>query len=220
MTPAPTRGHAGRHEYRSRAPRTPDNRRRRRHRRHEGLRHRRRRGPRPRRRDRLVRDRQVHGDHGPVRIRQVDAAALPRRPRRTDIGRDLRRRHLSGRARRQAAHRAPPHQDRLRLPGVQPDPDAHRRREHPPADDARRRDRRRRVDRPGHHHGRTRRPAAPPPERALRRAAATGRRGASARRHAPTSSSPTSRPATSTPPPAPRSSTSCGVRFASSARPS
>ena len=148
--------------------------------------------------DRRVRDRQVHRDHGPVRVGQVDAAALPGRARHADVGGHLHRRHVSRLARRQGPDRAAPHAGRVRVPGLQPDPDAHGRREHQAADDARRRDRRHGVDRPGRRRpsasatgsstGRASSPAAsssasPSPARSRR-----GRR----------SSSPTSRPATST----------------------
>ena len=55
------------------------------------------------------------------------------------VGRRLHRRHVSRVAERQGAHRTAPHQGRVRLPGVQPDPHADRRGEHQAADDARRR---------------------------------------------------------------------------------
>ena len=56
-------------------PRRPTDRRR------QGLRHRRHRGPRARRRDRRPPGRPLHRGHGPVRLRQEHADALPRRPR-------------------------------------------------------------------------------------------------------------------------------------------
>ena len=151
--------------------------RRRRRRRRQVLRHRRCPGPGPRRRHGGLREGQVHGHHGPVRIGQVDPAALPCRSRHADLGRHLHRRHVSRVAERQGTHRTAPHQGRLRLPGVQPDPHADGRREHQAADDARRRRGRPGVDRSGRHHRGPGQPAEAPAERTLRRPAATrGRR--------------------------------------------
>ena len=97
----------------------------------------------------------------------------------------------------------------LRLPGVQPDPDAHRQGEHHAAADARRRAGRRAVDRPRHRHGRAR-------SRASRTGRASCPAASSSASPSPApspagrrSSSPTSPPATSTPTPAARSCGSC-----------
>ena len=90
-------------------------------------------GRRPGRGLRRVPAGRVHRDHGPVRVRQVDADALHGRP-----GHGLRRlgphrRHRADRAEGQEAHPAAPGQDRLHLPGVQPAADADRPGEHHPA---------------------------------------------------------------------------------------
>ena len=104
-------------------------------RRREGLRQGRGRGPGPRRRHRRLRGRPLHRHHGPVGLGQVDADAQPRRARhahrraRCAIG-DTDLAH----AQRPQAHAAAPRPRRLRLPGVQPRPDAHRGREHHAAD--------------------------------------------------------------------------------------
>ena len=111
-------------------------------------------------------------------------------------------------------------QGRLHLPGLQPDPDAHRPREHHAAADARRRRRRQGVDRRGRHDGRAGRPAEAPSERAVRRPAAARRRGARPGRPA---GHHLRRRADGQPrlaAPAPRSSTSCAAPCASTARPS
>ena len=78
-----------------------------------------------------VRRRAVHRHHGPVGLGQVDADALRRRPRLAHLAaRSSSATSTSARCRRQAAHAAAPRPDRLRVPGVQPDPDAERHREH------------------------------------------------------------------------------------------
>ena len=71
--------------------------------------------------------------HGPVRLRQVDADAHPRRPRQADLGDGDDRRHRDHDARRLAAHAAPPRAHRLRLPVLQPAADARRGGERRPA---------------------------------------------------------------------------------------
>ena len=176
------------------------------------------RGARARRCRRRVRARALHRDHGPVRLGQVDVAALHRRPRPAHERRGVPRRRRARAALREAAHEGPPRQDRVRLPGVQPDPDAHRAREHHAADGARGPRPRQGVARPRDRHGRPPRPADAPAVGALRRPAATRRRRPRARERARRSSSPTSRPATSTRRPAPRSSQFMRRRSPSSAR--
>ena len=81
---------------------------------------------------RLDRDRggRVDGDHGSVGVGQVHAPALPGRARPADAGKGLHRRRRSHDAQRQTADPAAARQGRVRLPGVQPDPDADRGREH------------------------------------------------------------------------------------------
>ena len=134
------------------------------------------RGPRPRPRQRRPGRRRVHRDHGPVRLGQVDAHALPGRPRqrRLRLGADRRRRAV--RAVGQEADRAAPRPDRLRLPGLQPRPDAHRAGEHHAADRDRRPHARPAVARHRHRHARPPRPARAPAERTVRRPAAARRR--------------------------------------------
>ena len=106
---------------------------------------------------------------------------------------------------REAPHADPARPHRLRVPVVQPRPDAHRAREHHAAARARGAQARPRVARPGHRHRAPRRPAQPPARRAVGWPAAA-RRGRRARCSAsPRSSSPTSPPATSTRRPARRS---------------
>ena len=121
-------------------------------------------------------------------------------------------------AQRQAAHRVAPQRGRVRLPGLQPDPDADRRGEHHAPADARRRRRRREVDRPRDRHRRPQRPPGAPAERAVRRPAAARRRRPRPGQPSRRSSSPTSRPATSTRTRAARSCSSCATPSTSSAR--
>ena len=105
----------------------------------QGLRQRRHQGRRARRGVGRVPHRRVHRDHGPVRLGQVDADALPGRrwtPPTSgqvfvgDAGPD--------RAEGQGADPAAARPDRLRLPGVQPGADADRAGEHHAADGHRR----------------------------------------------------------------------------------
>ena len=70
--------------------------------------------------------RPVHRDHGPERLRQVHADAPARRPRPPHRGQRRDRGRGHHRDGRQAAHAAPPQAHRLRVPGVQPGPDAER----------------------------------------------------------------------------------------------
>ena len=131
------------------------------------------------------------------------------------------RRHRSRRAQRPQAHPAAPRPRRVRVPVVQPHPDAHGGGEHRrcPMRLAGRRPDRRWVDEVVATVGLGARLDAPAVG-ALRRSAAA-RRGRRGRwRAGPRSSSPTSPPATSIPARAPRSSRSCGRPSASSARPS
>ena len=90
--------------------------------------------------------RPLHRHHGPVGLREVDAAALHRGPRHPDVGQGLHRRHRPEHARRHGPHVAPPRPRRVRLPGVQPGPDPDRRGEHHAAPGARRPQGRQGVD--------------------------------------------------------------------------
>ena len=106
--------------------------------RRQGLRTRGHRGAGPRRRRRRRHRGPVHGHHGPVRLRQEHVDALPRRPRHAHLGPGLHRRR---RARFAVGRRADPpaaRAGRIRLPVVQPPPDAHRSGEHHAADGPRR----------------------------------------------------------------------------------
>ena len=67
------------------------------------------------------------------RLRQVHAPQPDRRDRRADRGRDRRRRAPTRAGDRGGAHAVPPASRRLRLPVLQPDPDAHGGGEPPPA---------------------------------------------------------------------------------------
>ena len=149
-------------------------------------------------RRRRVRARRVHRDHGPVGLGQVDAAALPRRSRLAHERPGVPRRHRPQRALREGAHAGPPRPHRLRLPDVQPHPDAHRAREHHAADGAR-----------GPASPTRRGSTASSTPSACASGSRTGRRSSRAvsssaspsrarSRAGPRSSSPTSRPATST----------------------
>ena len=88
-----------------------------------------------------------------------------------------RRGRRPGHARQQGPGADPAYVDRLRLPGLQPDPGADRGRERrPPARARRRADGRRPQGRPGRaRRGRDRRPRRPVPRRDVRRPAAAGR---------------------------------------------
>ena len=141
------------------------------------LRHRRRGRHRARQRDRRPPRGPVHRDHGPLGLRQVDAAAHARRPRPAHVGPGVPRGHRDHLAQGQGAHPAASRPDRLHLPVVQPAPDHDRGREHRAADADRgtetgpalggldRRDRR------------AHRPPRPPALGALRWPAAARRRG-------------------------------------------
>ena len=153
--------------------------------------------------------RAVPGDHGPVGERQVH----PPRPRRRARPADGRL-HPGGRrrarlARRGRARPAPPGEDRLRVPGLPPDPDAHRARER----------RRSRSSSPARADASRQAPRAPRGGRAqdargplsrpsCRAASSSGSRSREPWRTARVSCSPTSRRATWTRRRAPRSSTS------------
>ena len=116
-----------------------------RHRRTPPLRRGRCRSRRARRGECLLRARPFQRDHGPVRVRQVDADAHPRRARPTHVGlRGARRRRDLG-PRRRRPDQAAPRQARLHLPVLQPDPGPHRRGEHRAAALDRRPQGRRRV---------------------------------------------------------------------------
>ena len=123
-------------------------------------------------------------DHGPVRLRQVDADAHPRRARPAhlrlrDAGRDAARQ-----PERHRDHEAAPQAHRLHLPVLQPASDAERGGEHPPAALDRRREARQGGVRGAARARRAHGPAHPPPVRALGRPAAAGRGRARARREA------------------------------------
>ena len=73
---------------------------------------------------------QLHRRDGPVGVGQVHADAHPRGPGQAHVRIGDRGRHRDRRPRRQAAHRAAPGQDRLRVPVLQPPSGAQRRGEH------------------------------------------------------------------------------------------
>ena len=184
----------------------------------EGLRQGRGRGPRARPHLRRLRPVAVHRDHGPVGLGQVDAAALPRRPRPAHVGQVL-----LGDLDISALHEKEltrVRRDRLgfifQSYNLIPTLNALENITLPMALAGQRA--RPGVARPRHRHRRPARPAQAPAVGALRRPAAARRGGPRARRAGPRSSSPTSRPATSTRRPAPRSSRSCAGRATSSAR--
>ena len=106
----------------------------------------------------LVRGR-AHRDHGPVRLGQVDAHALPGRARPADVGHGRGRRPDRQQHVRAQAHRAAPHARRVRLPGVQPGADADRAGEHHAA---------------ARHRAAARRPRAPRRRRRRRSGSRTG----------------------------------------------
>ena len=141
-------------------------------------RHGRRRAPR-----RLALDsaRRADRGHGPFGLGQVDADAHPRGPRPADARARLDRRNGIDRAQGQRADQAAPQAHRLRLPVLQPAPDAVRRGERDAAALDRRREARARVARGATGRGRARRPAPSPACGALRRPAAARRRGSRAR---------------------------------------
>ena len=116
----------------------------------------------------------------------------------------------------------PPRSHRLRLPGLQPAPDAHRRGERRPADPPRRPHERRGTE-PHRQPDRPRRASpiasatAPPSSPAVSSSASPSHARSSPSRP---SSSRTSRPATSTPARRPRCSASCATRRTTSVEPS
>ncbi|CAA9310705.1 MAG: ABC transporter, ATP-binding protein, partial [uncultured Frankineae bacterium] len=141
----------------------------------QGLRHRRHRRHRPGGRDGRVRLRLLPRGHGPVGIREVDAAALPGRARQRRQRPGARRGGLAGRHERQAADGPAPRPRRLRLPAVQPAADPDGRGEHPAPARHRGPLGRPGLVRPGRLRRRTGRPPQPPPDGAVRRPAAAGR---------------------------------------------
>ena len=160
----------------------------------------------------------VHRDHGPVGLGQVDAAALPRRPRPPHVGPGVPRRRRPQRAQREAAHAGPPRPIGFVFQAFNLIPTLDRAREHHAADVARRPQARPGVARPRSSTpsacatgSSTGRPSSPAASSSASRSRARSRAG-------PRSSSPTSRPATSTRGRAPRSSASCARRSTSSAR--
>ncbi|CAA9274172.1 MAG: ABC transporter, ATP-binding protein, partial [uncultured Corynebacteriales bacterium] len=141
----------------------------------QGVRLRQHRGGRARRGERHLPDRPVHGDHGPVRLRQVDLHALPGRPGPAHLRRGDRGRRAAVGDVGQAADHAAPRQGRLHLPAVQPAADADRRGEHHAAAGDRRPQAGQGLVRPGRHRGQPQGPAPAPADRAVRRPAAAGR---------------------------------------------
>ena len=94
-----------------------------------------------------VRARPADGRHGPVGLRQVHAHAHPRRARPADERRRHDRGHQPHDAQRHRADEAAPEAHRIRLPVLQPAPDAERRGERRPAALDRRREARQGVGR-------------------------------------------------------------------------
>ena len=90
----------------------------------QDVRHGRRRRPRARRSQRRVRARPLHRGHGTVGVGQVDADALHGRARRADVRSCLHRRRRDRAARRRGADAAAARPHRVRVPVVQPGPDA------------------------------------------------------------------------------------------------
>src|SRR6478752_612013 len=134
-----------------------------------------RRGARPARRHPYVRPRHLHRGHGPVGVRQVDAAAGRGRPRPAHERRGRDRRPAARQARRGRADPAAAYVDGLRLPVLQPARRADGVRQRGAARPARRP-----AGRPGcrtacTRRGRPGRLGAPATARALWRAAAAGR---------------------------------------------
>src|SRR5581483_3205383 len=121
------------------------------------------------------------GDHGPLRLGQVDAHASPRRTRHADRGDDLARRHGDHASLREEADAPAARHDRLRLPVLQPPADADGRGERDAAPLDRRPQGRRGVARHAARRRRHRGTPSSPPLRALGRPAAAGRRCARAR---------------------------------------
>ena len=155
--------------------------------------------------------RPVHGDHGPVGLRQVDADAPAGRARQADVGLGRDRRAGARRPRRQGPHAAAARPPRLRLPGLQPRAGADRRGEHHAAADARGPQARPGVARPADRH---RRPARPPHAPARRSSPAASSSASPWRARSctgPPWCSPTSRPATWTRTP-PRRCWACCAR--------
>ena len=101
------------------------------------LRTRRRAGARARRRHAVDGPRNVHGDHGAVGLREVDAAAARRGPGPADAGQRPPRRTRARRSQRASARPPAPRADRLRLSVLQPARRADRRAERRAAGTAR-----------------------------------------------------------------------------------
>ena len=117
----------------------------------------------------------VLGDHGPVRLGEVDVHAHPRRPRPAHRGIGQDRRHRDHRAARQGAHPAAARQGRVRLPVLQPAADADGGGEHRAAAVDRRAQARSGVGAPAARGRRPDGPADAPAVRALGRPAAARR---------------------------------------------
>ena len=143
---------------------------------HEGVRRGRRAGARARRSHAPDPERALHRDHGPVGLREVDAVALHGGPRRGDERPGDDRRSGPRRARRSPAHHAAARAHRVRVPGVQPRPDALRGREHRAAVHARRPVGRPAVARRGRRRGRHAGPARVTARRSCRVASSSASR--------------------------------------------
>ena len=130
--------------------------------------------------------RALHGDHGPLRIRQVDPDARSGRARRAHQRHRAHRRRRDHHAQGTPAHPASSRQGRLHLPDLQPAADAHRSGEPRAASDHRRTQDRRRLAR---HPGARRRPGRSPRPSS---GGAVGR-PAAARRHRPGAGEPPGR---------------------------
>ena len=99
----------------------------------EGVRQGRHGGARPRRREPGPAGRALHRHHGTLGVGQVDPHALPGGARHAHVGPGVHRRGRPRPALGEAADPAAARPRRLRVPGIQPAPDAERRGEHHPA---------------------------------------------------------------------------------------
>ncbi len=127
-----------------------------------------------RRRDSRLSVTTAHGSHGALRLREVDADALPRRSGLAHVRLHGARRHRPLRHDREGAHDRAPGSRGVHLPSVQPRPDPHRDREHHASGRPRPAPDRSGLARPDHRCDRSRTSPRPPPGTALRGRAATG----------------------------------------------